>query len=180
METIDQKLINEAKKIINIRIKIVKKINEILKNIHFEISGTKELIQVEYVPNIEENVFEEELKKHIQDDIKHGNTSVGPHKDDYIFIINNKNIAIQGSQGQQRNAILSLKLSEVQLIYEVKNEYPILLLDDVFSELDKTRQNKLLKNINNEVQTFITTTSITDIEQEVIEHAELIHMKGDK
>lgn len=180
LETIDQKVVSEGKKVIKTRKKIIEKMNEILQKTHSEISGTNELIEIKYVPNVDENSFEDELKKHLHDDVKHGNTSVGPHKDDYIFIINNKNIGAHGSQGQQRNVVLSLKLSEVQLIYEVKNEYPILLLDDVFSELDKNRQNKLLKNINSEVQTFITTTSISDIEKEIIEHAELIHMKGDK
>lgn len=180
LETVDQKLTNEAKKIIALRNKTINKINEILIKTHKEISGSDEVIQIEYVPNVSENDIVKELKLNLQEDLKHGNTSVGPHKDDYIFIINNKNIVSKGSQGQQRNAILSLKLSEVKLIYEVKKEYPILLLDDVFSELDKVRQNKLLENINNEVQTFITTTTISEIEEKTIKRAELIHMKGDK
>ena len=180
LETIDQKLVSEGKKVIRARNKTIKKMNELLEKIHSKISGTKEKVEIEYVPSVDENSFDNELKKNLNEDIKHGNTGVGPHKDDYIFIINNKNIATYGSQGQQRNTILSLKLTEVQLIYEVKNEYPILLLDDVFSELDKNRQNKLLENINNDVQTFITTTSISDIENKIIDRAELIHMKGDK
>lgn len=180
LEAIDQKLVVEAKKIIAFRKKTINKINEILDQTHKNISGTNEKIRIIYNPNVDENEIEKQLKEHLQDDFKYGNTGIGPHKDDYVFIINNKNIATKGSQGQQRNAILSLKLSELQLIYEVKKEYPILLLDDVFSELDKTRQNKLLENINVEVQTFITTTSITELEQSVIERAELIHMKGDR
>ena len=119
------------------------------------------------------------LKTTLDDDLKHGNTSKGPHKDDYIFIINNKNIVESGSQGQQRNAILNMKLAEVELIYEVKKEYPILILDDVFSELDKTRKNMLINQMPNDVQIIITATSLAEIDNNIINNSNIISLEGD-
>ena len=113
----------------------------------------------------------------LDEEIAKGTTMYGPGKDDYIFIINNKNIASQGSQGQQRNAILALKLAEVNLIYEVKKEYPILLLDDVFSELDKQRQNNLMNGLDKDVQTIITTTTISDIDKDILQSSNVVKME---
>ena len=154
--------------------------NQFLIDKQHEIGNVNEDLKIEYIENVKEEDFLIKLKDSFLDDLKHGNTSFGPHKDDYIFIINNKNIVYQGSQGQQRNAILSLKLSEVDLIYEVKKEYPILLLDDVFSELDRERQNKLLNSINKEIQTIITTTSLSEIDNKLVEDSMVIEVKGDK
>ena len=180
LETIDQSLVNEGKKIISLRRKIINKLNQFLIDKQHEIGNVNEDLKIEYIENVKEEDFLIKLKDSFLDDLKHGNTSFGPHKDDYIFIINNKNIVYQGSQGQQRNAILSLKLSEVDLIYEVKKEYPILLLDDVFSELDRERQNKLLNSINKEIQTIITTTSLSEIDNKLVEDSMVIEVKGDK
>lgn len=179
LEVINQRLVLEGKKIISIRRKIVSKINEILKEEKQKIGNENEDFKIDYLPCVSENEFESKLNDNFEEDLKRGNTCFGPHKDDYIFIINNKNIVYQGSQGQQRNAILTLKMAELNLLYEIKKEYPILILDDVFSELDKERQNKLLLGINKEVQTIITTTSISEIDEEVIKESNIIAMKGD-
>ena len=179
LETINERLIFEGKRIINIRQKVIEKINEILLKKHSEIGYKNEALKIEYVPSVTEDMIEEKIISNVDEDIKHGNTSFGPHKDDYIFIINNKNIVYQGSQGQQRNAVLSLKLAEVELIYNVKKEYPILLLDDVFNELDLERQNRLLKGIEENVQTIITTTSISGLDKEIIRNSNLIELKGE-
>ena len=100
----------------------------------------------------------------------------GPGKDDYIFIINNKNIGEYGSQGQQKSALLSIKISLVDLIYEVKKTYPIVLLDDVFGELDKERQNNLLQVLRKEVQTIVTTATIADLDGRIMKRAKVINL----
>lgn len=179
LETIDQSICKEARILINIRRKTITKFNELLAKKTNEVEGISEILNIKYTPNVSEENIEDALKQSLNDDLKRGTTGVGPHKDDYIFIINNKNIAAYGSQGQQRNAIINLKLAEVELIYEVKNEYPILILDDVFSELDKKRQNTMLKSVNEEVQTIITTTSIDDIDECILKKSNIIAMKGD-
>ena len=113
----------------------------------------------------------------LNEDLRKGTTIIGPHKDDYIFIINNKNIGDYGSQGQQKSAILSIKLASVELVKEVKRQYPIVLLDDVFSELDKGRQNQLIKLLNRKAQTIITTPSISDVEPSVLSMARIIELE---
>ena len=91
-------------------------------------------------------------------------------------IVNNKNVGIFGSQGQQRNAILSSKLAMAELIFEIKKEAPTLLLDDVFSELDKNRQNALINSLNPNFQTIITTASISDLDKEILDKALIIKL----
>lgn len=179
LESINEMLAEEAKKIIKIRYKTINKINEILRKMYDNNSIIKELLKIEYCINVGENEYLDVLKTTLDDDLKHGNTSKGPHKDDYIFIINNKNIVESGSQGQQRNAILNMKLAEVELIYEVKKEYPILILDDVFSELDKTRKNMLINQMPNDVQIIITATSLAEIDNNIINNSNIISLEGD-
>ena len=179
LDAIDQQLVIEGEKVISIRKKTIAKINQLITKNKEKIGNDKEDFKIQYIENVNEKSFESALKNSLSEDIKRGNTSVGPHKDDYIFIINNKNIVFQGSQGQQRNAIISLKLAESDLIYEVKKEYPILLLDDVFSELDKERQNKLIMGLDKDIQTIITTTSLSDIDDDVVNNSMIIEMKGD-
>lgn len=177
LDVLSEKLIKEGKTIISIRSKIAKKISSLIAEKHCLIGSKEEIIELKYLPSIDINNYETRIKDSFNEDIERGNTSFGPHKDDYIFIINNKNIASQGSQGQQRNAILALKLAEVNLIYEVKKEYPILLLDDVFSELDKQRQNNLMNGLDKDVQTIITTTTISDIDKDILQSSNVVKME---
>jgi len=104
------------------------------------------------------DIYLNQLEKNIQRDIVLGYTSIGPHRDDYDILINDKSLKIYGSQGQQRSAILSLKIAEIELIKNETGHYPVLLLDDVMSELDENRQKYLMDSIKN-VQTFITCTN---------------------
>ena len=94
-------------------------------------------------------------------DLKSKITSVGPHRDDFIFKVNGVDIRKFGSQGQQRTAVLSLKLAEIRMVEEITGEKPLLLLDDVLSELDRKRQNQLLGTIR-DGQTLITCTGLDD------------------
>ena len=157
----DMQIITYGQKIIKRRRLFVDQLNEIIDEIHFKLSGGKEKIKVEYAPYVSEDNFEEMLKKAREKDIKLKSTSVGPHKDDFIFIVNGIDIRTYGSQGQQRTAALSLKLSEIELVKKITGDNPVLLLDDVLSELDSNRQNHLLNNIG-DIQTIITCTGLED------------------
>ena len=179
LESLDESIIIEGKKIINIRTKTIHKINELLMKYCYAEDARKELLQIKYCNNVNFEDYEKVLNESYIEDFRRGSTTFGPHKDDYIFIINNKNIVEVGSQGQQRNAILNLKLAEVELINEVKKETPILILDDVFSELDDKRKNSILKQIPNEVQIIITATSLVEIDKDIVEKANIISLKGD-
>lgn len=116
------------------------------------------------------------MMKKKYEDITKGSTKIGPHQDDLSFLINKIDAKTYASQGQNRSIALSLKLSEVQYLKRKTGNYPIFLLDDVLSELDKTRQIKLLESIDKNVQTFITTPSINDIKKEVIEKAKVFYV----
>lgn len=117
------------------------------------------------------------FQKGRQREIDRGMTMTGPHRDDLLFYVNNKNIQTFGSQGQQRTTALAVKLAEIELIYNEIGEYPILLLDDVLSELDDHRQSHLLNTIHGKVQTFVTTTSTDGIEHSTLRAAVPFHIE---
>jgi len=156
----DDQLVVYGKKIIEIRKNFIDKLNEIVLDIHKNISGGEKL-RLKYDCNVEGHDFHEKLIKNAERDKKLKNTLVGPHKDDIIFLINDMDVRTFGSQGQQRTAALSIKLAEIELVKEVTNDTPVLLLDDVLSELDENRQKYLLNSIK-DVQTIITCTGIED------------------
>ena len=110
-------------------------------------------------------------QKNYQKEMEIGKTLIGVHHDDIAFVIDNNNLKEWGSEGQRKNAIISFKIAELNVIYEIKKYYPILILDDLFSELDKEKITNILKLLNNEVQTFITTTEINKIDKRVIKDA---------
>lgn len=157
----DEQLIECGKVIIKLRKEFISQLNGIVCNIHSDISGGKESLLLNYEPNTEEEYFKEKLLSQREKDLKLGLTSVGPHRDDMCFLIDNIDIRKFGSQGQQRSCALSLKLSEIELVKESIREMPILFLDDVLSELDSSRQNFLLNSIHN-IQTVITCTGLDE------------------
>ncbi len=157
----DEQLINYGKKIITRRQQFINDINIIVKDIHSKITGNKENIDVTYDPNIEDIFFLDELVKNKEKDMRFCQTSVGPHRDDIKITVDGIDIRKFGSQGQQRTCALSLKLSEIKLVENTINDKPILLLDDVLSELDKNRQGYLLDNLI-DTQTIITCTGIDE------------------
>ncbi len=158
LEIWDEKLAEYAEKIYIYRKEFIEKIKEKIKNTHEEITHKKEEIQIEYISQCEnKEEYLELLKERKKLDIIKGYTTKGIHRDDFILYINGKQTDIYGSQGQQRTAILSLKLAELQVIYEEIGEYPILLLDDFMSELDKSRRESLVSHIQN-TQVLITCT----------------------
>lgn len=161
LDVIDLQLVNYAIPIIKERRNFIEKLNEIAKVEHFNISGKKENLEIFYEYNIHEDEMLKKLKANRDIELKRKVTLCGPHRDDMGFSINHINARHFGSQGQQRTAALSLKLAEIKLIKEKSNDNPILLLDDVLSELDINRQNYLLKNLEN-AQTIITCTGVDE------------------
>lgn len=151
--------------------------------IHYEISRHAEALDIKYHSTINvseemnkekiENIFLEKFIDIEQNEIDRGTTLVGPHRDDLIFYINNNDVKTYGSQGQQRTTALSIKLAEIDLIHHEVGEYPILLLDDVLSELDDYRQSHLLSTIQGKVQTFVSTTSVDGVHHETLKKAEI-------
>ena len=117
---------------------------------------------LEYEANTDETSFATLLKKYAERDLRQKTTTIGPHRDDLSFIVNGIDIRRYGSQGQQRTAALSLKLSEIEIVKHFTGDTPVLLLDDVLSELDSNRQNYLLNNIQ-DVQTMLTCTGLDDL-----------------
>ena len=134
---------------------------KIIFDIHAKLSGGKEKIQIVYEPDSLIEEFEQKLSDSLEKDIRLKQTSKGPHRDDFSFMINGIDIRKFGSQGQQRTAALSLKLSEIELVKKITGDTPVLLLDDVLSELDSNRQNYLLNSIG-DIQTIITCTGLDE------------------
>lgn len=157
----DIQLVQYGKEIITYRREFVTQLNDMIFGIHRQLSGEREVLKLVYEPNVEIEDFEAVLKKNRNQDIKQKTTMTGPHRDDISFIINEIDIRKFGSQGQQRTAALSLKLAEIELVKQLVHDYPILLLDDVLSELDGNRQDHLLSSIDH-IQTVITCTGLDD------------------
>lgn len=157
----DMQLVSFGSKIIERRYLFAEQLNEIIYEIHKRLSGGKEELTIIYEPDVSNEEFEKKLRGNQERDIKAKLTSVGPHRDDFSFMVGNVDIRRYGSQGQQRTAALSLKLAEIELVKKVTKENPILLLDDVLSELDSNRQNYLLNSIG-EIQTIITCTGLEE------------------
>ena len=161
----DAQLVEYGIKIIKDRNNFIDKINEIIIDIHKRLTGDKENIVVRYDKNVNEEEFARELCLKRDADLRYQSTQVGPHRDDISFYINDMDVKIYGSQGQQRTVALSLKLAEIKLVKELIGDNPILLLDDVMSELDSSRRDSLLSSIN-DIQTIITCTGYDDFIKE--------------
>lgn len=157
----DMQLVEYGRQIIKERIEFIEKLNEIIYPIHHNLSGKKEDLRIRYEPNILPEEYEQALMKAREQDIYRKMTSVGPHRDDILFQMKEVDIRKFGSQGQQRTSALSLKLAEIELVRDVIHDKPILLLDDVLSELDSNRQNYLLNSIH-DIQTIISCTGLDE------------------
>lgn len=157
----DEQLVLYGRQIISRRAVFIEELNEIIYNIHLKLSGNREELMLAYEADTEADLLEARMKANRERDLKMAQTTCGPHKDDCIFKIGACDIRKYGSQGQQRTAALSLKLSEIELVKRVTKDTPVLLLDDVLSELDSNRQKHLLDSIGN-IQTIITCTGLDD------------------
>ena len=170
----DSQLVSYGSKIIERRISFVKQLNEIIYDIHKKLSGGREELEIIYEPDVSMEDYERSLALSQERDMKLKMTSTGPHRDDFSFMVRKVNpddesapkadaidIRKFGSQGQQRTAALSLKLAEIELVKKLTKDTPLLLLDDVLSELDSNRQNYLLNSIGG-IQTIITCTGLEE------------------
>ncbi|MDD6887883.1 MAG: DNA replication/repair protein RecF [bacterium] len=144
-------------------------LSAIAANVHLKLSGGRETLLLSYQPNLPgveperlAATMRERLFENTERDVYRGSTSVGPHRDDVMMVLDGSDVRVYGSQGQQRTVVLSLKLSELEIIKRLRGETPVLLLDDVFSELDKRRQRMLLEAVQG-CQTFITCTHLEEL-----------------
>lgn len=163
------------------RLDYIDSLNKLAQPIHGQITSNKEVITYSYRPTISlgddlESAIQAKLRETRSFDRDRGTTGVGPHRDDFAILINDADARIFGSQGQQRTAILTLKFASLELIHQRTGEYPVLLLDDVLSELDLSRQNFILSSID-EIQTIITMTGYENIESRLIKGARIYHIK---
>lgn len=157
----DGQLANYGEAVMSDRAGFVGQLNQVIQELHQTLTGGKEQIEIVYEPDVTSGSFEKELQRSMERDMRQHVTCRGPHRDDICFLVNGIDIRRYGSQGQQRTAALSLKLSEIQLVRRLIHDTPVLLLDDVLSELDSSRQTQLLATIK-ETQTFITCTGLDE------------------
>lgn len=170
-----------------LRRKFLDNINTYIDRIYYEIMGMQGL-RVRYISNIDYfekkkemvDKYREKLDKYLEKEMLYKISLIGPHRDDFIFVLNDRNIALYGSQGQLRSVILALKLSEIELFKKSSDDDPILLLDDIFSELDIDKKNNLIKYINDNIQTIITTTDINMIDEKLVKKASIFEIQNGK
>jgi len=197
LDVLNEQLVDKAVKIYIARNEFLNNLEKYSKTIFKDIFG-KGKFKIIYKPNIDLKTFEEKeirsvllekLKSNIKRDIIQGTTTFGPHRDDFEFKLDENEIREYGSQGQQRLAVLCIKLAETHIFKEKSGEYPILLLDDVFSELDESKKNNIIKYLNKDMiikylnkdmQIFITTTEINVIDSKIIETAKIYLIKEGK
>lgn len=192
LETLTSQLAKVALYITKERVSFVQDISKLTYENMLNISNGQETLKIRYkssvlealnIKDTDDEAFTEEnltnvIMRKSFDDIMRGSTKIGPQHDDLEFYINNLDAKMYASQGQQRSIVLSLKLAEINYLKEKTGTYPVLLLDDVLSELDKNRQLKLLDAINENVQTFITTPSISDIKEDLLKKAKVFKIEN--
>jgi len=186
----DKKIVELGTLIIRHRIKVLQLINKKVKDIHQLLTKNKETLKLKYNSNVLtsftedkqeiEAMFQEILENNKEKDYRLKMTTVGPHRDDYSIMSNSVNLGIYGSQGQQRTAVLALKIAELEMIKEKDQEYPPLLLDDVLSELDSYRKLFLIQLIKERpLQTFITSIDLHDLTQyDFVKHSKIFKVKN--
>ncbi|WP_175989816.1 DNA replication/repair protein RecF [Bacillus sp. Marseille-Q1617] len=181
LDVLTEQFIEMAVKIVKKRFEFVQLLESWAKPIHSGISRNLETLEILYKPSLDVSddqdwskmveVYERKFEGIREREIDRGVTLAGPHRDDLQFIVNGRDVQTFGSQGQQRTTALSVKLAEIELIHSEIKEYPILLLDDVLSELDDYRQSHLLNTIQGKVQTFVTTTNVDGIDHQTLNEA---------
>ncbi|MBE6787091.1 MAG: DNA replication/repair protein RecF [Ruminococcaceae bacterium] len=162
LDVFEEEIATNGRKIIEFRKRYIDILNEYLPNIYKGISAGKEILETSYITKSKDNLLEE-LKLARKEDMYSGVTSTGPHRDDIEFKINGLSVRNFGSQGQKRSVALALKLAEAEVIKKKTGEFPVILLDDVMSELDKTRQNFILNHIEG-MQSFLTCCDKSNFE----------------
>ncbi|UFT99430.1 DNA replication/repair protein RecF [Radiobacillus kanasensis] len=190
LHVLTDQLIEHAAVIIEKRFLFLELLRKWAQPIHQGISRGLENLEIRYQCSVDvseshnkekiSSIFSEKFKEVESREVERGNTLIGPHRDDLAFYVNEKDVQTYGSQGQQRTTALSLKLAEIELIHSEVGEYPILLLDDVLSELDDYRQSHLLDTIQGKVQTFVSTTNVDGINHATLNKAEIFRVEDGK
>jgi len=172
------KLVDYGEKIYESRRKYINLLNQKIGELYNSICGIQDL-KLEYISDYKDFDKDKILKKYqdnLNRDIILGKTTIGIHHDDIKFKLEGYNIKDYGSEGQQKNAIIAYKLTELEIFYQIRGNYPILILDDLFSELDRFKINNILNLINDDIQTFITTTEIDKINDNVLSNSKLFEV----
>jgi DNA replication and repair protein RecF len=188
MNILNEYFVEKGSSIYKLRKKFIFLLNEKCGQIYKNITGL-DSFHIVYESNIDnssddkqeiKNNFKNKLNSMILSELKFKASLVGPHRDDISFYLNDQNLKLYGSQGQQRIAVLAMKLAEIDIFKTYTNTTPILLLDDIFSELDNRKKNNLLRYIKNNIQTIITTTELSSINKKIIDKAKLIEIEDGK
>lgn len=186
LNILNEKYVDLSVSIYNYRNNFIKKINEYISLKYYSISGDNGLI-IKYINDIgidnRSNMIKNMLDKldEVKNrDIMYGSSTIGPHKDNFCFYLNENNLSMFGSQGQLKMSVLALKLAEIDVFKSVTGDNPILLLDDIFSELDIEKRNKLINFLNDDVQTIMTTTDLSEIDENLIRIANIYRIDNGK
>lgn len=188
LDILTDKLIEKSVIIYKYRNDFIAKVNENIGEIFKKITEVANL-KVKYIPNIEfENFSDEVISKKLSEkftknrnkELQIGSTLYGPHRDDFSFLVGNDDIKIFGSQGQQKIALISFKLAEISIFRAVHDTSPILLLDDIFSEIDNKKKNQIIKFLKDDIQVFITTTDLKNINKSLLKEAKIIEVHAGK
>lgn len=188
LDVVNSSMIEKAIKIYEYRYDFFEKINNLLPKIFKKLSGLDNL-KIKYETNVDLNEFdldkirknyESKINKNFKVELMQGVTLIGPHRDDFSFDLDGMDMKNFASQGQQRLAIIALKIAEIYLYKEETGEYPVLLLDDIFSEIDTKKRNKIISFLLKDIQSIITTTDINDIEEELVKNATIFKVNNNK
>ena len=188
LDVINEKMIEKADKIYEYRFAFIEEINKNISDIYKKITGLDGLtIKYENTLGLDsydkdkvKDTYLKKLKKHLNQEMMQGMTLVGPHRDDFTFYLNNVDMKVYSSQGQQRMAIIAFKISELNYYKKVIGSYPVLLLDDIFSEIDIKKRNKIINFLKKDIQTIITTTDINDISKKLLDNAVIYNISNKK
>ncbi len=188
LDVVNEQMIEKGIKIYEYRYNFFQKINNLLPKIFKKLSNLENL-KIKYETNVDLDDFDKEkiksnyekkIKKNFKVELMQGVTLTGPHRDDFSFDLNGIDMKNFASQGQQRLAIIALKIAEIYLFKEELGEYPVLLLDDIFSEIDTKKRNKIINFLLKDIQSIITTTDINDIDENLVENASIYKVNNGK
>jgi len=188
LDIINEKLIEKADKIYSYRFTFLEKINKYLPNVYKKITGLDGLIiqydnslgLEKYDSDTIKKKFGDKFKRNLHHELMQGITLTGPHRDDFLFSLNGMDMKNYASQGQQRMAIIAFKICELFIFKDILDSYPVLLLDDIFSEIDTKKRNKIIKFLKSDIQTIITTTDINDINDDLLKDASIYMINNNK
>ena len=180
LDILTDQLIDIGLKLHNYRIDFINNISKYIENNYYKITKKHDLVldyKSDFTNKTKEDL-EKMYKKSLDKDITQGKTNIGIHHDDYIFELNKKSLRDYGSEGEQKNAIISLKMAEIDIFRNDLNIIPILILDDLFSELDKKKINNILEFISDDIQTFVTTTELTKVDKRLKAGSKVFKIKN--